>query len=445
MTAQRIAHRGSVLHFIGDPAECGDSACVYFEDGLLVTENEFVAAVGDARTLLAGAESATPVVLHRNALITPGFVDTHIHFPQTEVIASPATGLLEWLEKYTFPAEMRFADCDYAARAAEFFLDALLSHGTTTALVFSTVHANAARAFFEAAHRRRLRMISGKTLMDRNAPSPLLDTAESAYADSRDLIEQWHGRGRLQYAVTPRFAPTSSESQLSAAGRLLSENPGVYLHTHLSENESEVRWVRDLFPQSDGYLDVYDKFSLLGERSVFAHAIHLSDGEWRRLSESRSKIAFCPSSNLFLGSGLFDVAAVRRSGIKFGLATDIGGGTTFSMIKIMDDAYKVARLQGETLSPLELWHLATLGGARALSLDSHIGNFEVGKEADFAVLDLTATPLIAHRLQTAKTLAEKLFALAVLGGDRLVKEVYILGEKRPIWHSSALPNDGAKE
>lgn len=303
------AHRGRILHFLGDPAKLGDKAWEYFEDGLLWIEHGHVRALDHATYLLPQLPADLPLEEHPQRLLLPGFVDCHVHYPQLGVIASYGTQLLDWLETHTFPAEQRFADAGYAAAQAELFLDELLRHGTTTALVFGTVHAVSAEAFFQAAQKRRLRMIAGKVLMDRNAPPALCDTAASGYAESRALIERWHGNGRLQYAVTPRFAPTSSPEQLAAAARLLDEYPGVYLHTHLSENLKEVAWVGELFPQAQDYLDVYHRAGLVGERSVFAHGIHLSERECRCLAHKNAALAHCPSSNLFIGSGLFDLAA----------------------------------------------------------------------------------------------------------------------------------------
>ena len=423
----RAVHRAAILHFPDDGGD-GPEGREYFADGALVTENGRVAEVGNAADILP-RESATPLTVHKNALIVPGFVDCHVHFPQVDAVAGHGEELLQWLSRHAFPAEMKFADPDHCVRTAEFFLDLLLLSGTTTALVFSTVHPGAADALFAAAHRRRMRVISGKTMMDRDAPPELLDSAESSAADSRALMEKWHGRGRLEYAVTPRFAPTSSEAQLAAAGKLLAENPAVRLHTHLSENRGELARVAELFPADGDYLAVYERFGLVGPRSLFAHAIHLSDGEWKRLSVAGSAVAFCPCSNLFLGSGLFDVSAARRAGVRWGLGSDVGGGDSLFLPRVMNNAYKVARMRGDSLSPSELWKLATIGGARALGLGDVIGNFGRGKEADFAVMDLGATPLLRRRLSVAADLDDALFALATLADERTMREVYILGER----------------
>ncbi|SDS15269.1 guanine deaminase [Pseudomonas oryzae] len=422
------AYRAALLHCLADPREVGsDAACQYIADGLLVVADGKVREIGPAAELLAALPAGTALTEYPDALIVPGFVDTHIHFPQVGVVASYGTQLLDWLETYTFPAEARFADPAHAREQAAFFLRELLRNGTTTALVFCSVHPQSVDAFFEEAARLGLRMIAGKVLMDRNAPAELSDSAASGYDESRALIERWHGKGRLHYAVTPRFAATSTPEQLDLAARLLREYPGLYLHTHLAENHAEIEWVRELFPARSGYLDVYDHHGLLGARSVFAHAIHLDDGECRRLGESGSAVAFCPTSNLFLGSGLFDLAKLDAHGVRVGLGTDIGAGTSFSQLQTLNEAYKVLQLQGQQLDPFRALYLATLGGARALYLDQHLGNLQPGKDADFVVLDLKATPLLEHRLAQSRSLAETLFALTILGDDRAVRETFAAG------------------
>ena len=344
-------------------------------------------------------------------------------------MASHGEELLDWLNRYTFPAEMKFANSEYAEVCAERFLDELLRVGTTTALVFGTVHPNSVDAFFRSCEKRNLRMISGKVMMDRNAPVELTDSPESSYVESKSLIESWHDKGRLRYAVTPRFAITSTPEQLNLAGLLLKEYPGVYLQTHLSENRSEVDSIRELFPGAKNYLDVYDQYELLGHRSVFAHCIHLDNEEWSRLNTSGSVIAHCPNSNLFLGSGLFSMKSAVEHGVRVGIGSDIGGGCEFSILRTLADGYKVARLRGEDISPLQAFYLATLGGVRALDLEDSIGNFLTGKEADFLILDREATPIIKHRLDVSKNLNEQLFAMMMLGDDRLIKETWIMGEK----------------
>ncbi|WP_405118043.1 guanine deaminase [Pseudomonas leptonychotis] len=428
MTNPVKAYRAAILHSIADPAVVGvEQSYEYFEDGLLVIENGQVAKIGPAADLLPTLKGVE-ITEYRDALITPGFIDTHIHYPQTGMIASYGEQLLDWLNTYTFPTEQQFADKAHAADVAGIFLKELLRNGTTTALVFGSVHKQSVDAFFEAAEALNLRMIAGKVLMDRNAPDYLTDTPESGYADSKELIERWHGKGRLHYAVTPRFAPTSTPEQLELAGKLFGEYPDLYMHTHLSENRKEIEWVKALFPERKGYLDVYDHFKLIGARSVFAHGVHLCDDECRRLAETGSAVAFCPTSNLFLGSGLFDLNKLEEHGVRVGLGTDVGAGTSFSQLQSLNEAYKVMQLQGKKLDPFKSLYLATLGGANALYLDDKLGNFLPGKDADFVVLDYNATPLISYRMQQAKSLDERLFALTMLGDDRAIKETFAAGE-----------------
>ena len=421
--------RAEILHFLDDPATQEEhKSYQYFPDGILIVKNGHVEAVGHFKDLMQTLPVDLTVVHYSDSLILPGFVDCHVHYPQTEMVAAYGEQLLEWLENYTFPTERQFSDPDKAARIAKIFLDELLRNGTTTALTIPTVHTQSVNAFFNAAEARQMRMICGKVLMDRNAPDYLLDTPERGYQESKKLIEQWHGKGRLRYALTPRFAPTSSNEQLAKASQLLREYPDIYMHTHLAENLAEIKWVEKLFPQCSGYLDVYNHFGLLGKRSIFAHCIHLNNEEFELLHKTESKIAFCPTSNLFLGSGLFNLSRAEAQKVTVGLATDIGAGTSFSLLQTIHEAYKIQQLRGDQLSPLKSFYLATLGGARTLDLDSKIGNFEQGKEADFVVLDYKSTPLSALRSQSCTQLMDKLFALAILGDDRAVKATYVLGK-----------------
>ncbi len=423
------AYRASVLHFLDDPDSAGDEESHrYFDDGLLLVDAGHIVELGSAQDLLPSLSPDIEVQTYTDALLVPGFVDTHIHYPQMDMVAAYGAQLLEWLETYTYPTELGFADADHAAGVAERFLDQLLRCGTTTALVFGTVHPQSVEAFFEACEQRRLRMIAGKVLMDRHAPEALRDTAESGYVESKVLIEKWHNRGRLRYAITPRFAATSSEQQLALAGQLLAEHPGVCLHTHLSENPAEVAWVKELYPDCKHYLDTYDRAGLLGRHSVFAHGLHLEDDEWRRLAETRSSISFCPASNLFLGSGLFNLKRAVAEGIAVGLGTDVGAGTTFSILETLADAYKVEQLNGYQLTPFKSFYLATLGGARCLDCEDLIGNFLPGKEADFLILDKSATPLLTNRMKHCRDLAEQLFVLAMLGDDRCIAHTYVAGQ-----------------
>ena len=427
MSNTRQAYRAAILHSLADPAVVGvEQSYQYFEDGILLIENGKVAQVGAASDLLPKL-AGIDVQHYPDALITPGFIDTHIHYPQTGMIASYGEQLLDWLNTYTFPTEKQFEDKAHASDVAAIFLKELLRNGTTTALVFGSVHPQSVDAFFEQADKLNLRMIAGKVLMDRNAPDYLTDTAESGYAQSKALIERWHGKGRLHYAVTPRFAPTSTPEQLDLAGKLFGEYPDLYMHTHISENKAEVAWVQELFPARKGYLDVYDHHKLIGPRAVFAHGVHLCDEECARLAETGSAVAFCPTSNLFLGSGLFDLNKLEQHGVRVGLGTDVGAGTSFSQLQSLNEAYKVMQLQGKKLDPFKSLYLATLGGANALYLDDKLGNFLPGKDADFLVLDYNATPLMSYRMQQARSLDEKLFALTMLGDDRAVKETFAAG------------------
>ncbi len=426
--SQPTAHRGALLHFRGDPgAHDAAESYEYFPDGLLVVEAGRVVRVGPAAELLP-YKGNIRVVEHGDRLLMPGFIDTHIHYPQTDVIGSGGANLLDWLENYTFPVEQKFGDATHAREVAEFFLDELLTHGTTTAQVLGTVHRNSAEQFFAAAEARNLRMIAGKALMDRHCPERLRDSALSGEDDSRSLIEAWHGRRRLHYAITPRFAPTSTHEQLESAGRLARDYPDVFIHTHLAENQAEIAWVKELFPTARSYLDVYDSYGLLRDRATYAHCIHLDLQDRQRMAATGACAAFCPTSNLYLGSGLFDIAATDAAGLAFSIATDVGGGSSFSMFRTMIEAYKVAQLLGQKLSPLRAFYLTTLGAARILSLQDRIGHFSCGAEADFIAIDWQATPLLARRTAQAGTLGEKLLLLMTLGDERAIAETYILGE-----------------
>ncbi|MCM2320045.1 MAG: guanine deaminase [Pseudomonas sp.] len=431
MSARPQAYRAALLYSLDDPASVGVAASYrHLEDGLLLVEEGRIRALGPAAELLPGLAPTVEVRHWPDALITPGFVDTHIHYPQTGIVGAGGEQLLDWLTRHTYPTELRFADRDYARQVARFFVGELLRNGTTSALVFPTVHPESVDAFFAVAAELDLRMLCGKVLMDRNAPPALCDTPASGYEQSQALIERWHGRGRLGYAVTPRFAGSCSDEQLHLAGRLLREHPGVHLHTHLAENRREVTWVRSLFPERSSYLDVYAHHGLLGPRSLFAHAIHLGDSDCRQLAASGTAVAFCPTSNLFLGSGLFDLGRAERLGLKVGMGSDIGAGTSFSLLQTLNEAYKVEQLQGRSLDPFKALYLATLGGARALGLDERIGSLAPGHEADFVVLDWNATPLLQFRLQHTTSLAERLAVLLTLGDDRVVQETFVAGVSR---------------
>jgi len=422
------AFRARILHFTDMPDAVTQAGVEYFEDGVLLLENGRVKKVASAQAFADDGLDLRECEHFPKHLIMPGFIDSHVHYPQTDVIASYGNQLLDWLNQFTFPTELQFAEPEFAAIAAEQFLQLLLENGTTTAMVYTTVFAQSTEAFFSAAAKKNLRMIAGKVMMDRNAPAGLLDTPESSEHDNRQLIERWHQQGRLHYALTPRFAPTSSPEQLAVTGKLYRDYSDLYLQTHLSENHQEIAWIKQLFPNARDYLDVYDSFGLLGPRSIFGHGIHLSDVELNRLAETQSGIAFCPTSNLFLGSGLLDVARIEAAKIPLSIATDVGGGTSFSLLRTLAEAYKILQLQGQKLHPLKGLYMATLGNARALHLDSHIGNFAPGKEADFVVLNLSPTPLQLSRHKKTSCLADTLFALMTLGDEHNIARTYIMGK-----------------
>ncbi|RFP22974.1 guanine deaminase [Duganella sp. BJB488] len=422
------AYRGSLLHFLADPAFSAQSHA-WHEDGLLIVADGKVRAAGDYAALRATLPPGAELHEYSGKLLMPGFIDTHVHYPQTDMIASPSEGLLPWLETYTFPTERRFEDPAHAAGVADFFLDELLRCGTTTAMVYCTVHPQSVDAFFAASEQRGLRMVAGKVMMDRNCPDFLRDTAESSARDTEALIQRWHKRGRALYAITPRFAPTSTEAQLQLAGELARSYPDTYIQTHVSENEAECAWVRELFPNSRSYIDVYDSYGMLRPRAMYGHCIWLNEQDRIRMAQTQSAAAICPTSNLFLGSGLFDFERADQAGVLLSLATDVGGGTSFSMLQTMNEAYKVARLKGSYLPALRMFYLATLGAARSMQLEGTIGNFAVGAEADFIVLDPQATPLLQRRTARGESLEELLFALALLGDDRAVAATYSAGRQ----------------
>jgi guanine deaminase len=417
--------RARVFTPISDPFQ-SDPATSYrfYEDGYLAIDASQIAGIGPWDKRPAG----DVIELGHHRVITPGFFDTHLHAPQLEMIGSYGGRLLEWLNRYTFPTEAKFSDPEHAQTIARAFFDELLHNGTLCALVFSTIHFEATDIFFAEAERRGFRAIIGKAMMDRNAPEQLLEKADKSYEQSRELLVKWHNRGLLRYAITPRFAPTSTPELLQRAGDLKREFRDAYVHTHISENTSEVTWVHELFPEAE-YADVYDRYGLLDERTILAHGVHLTEEELDLLSRRGSRISHCPNSNLFLGSGLFPLHHVLDAGVIVGLGTDIGAGTTPSMFTAMADAYKVQQVQGVSLSPFELWYLATLGGARALSLDGESGSLEAGKSADFLVLNLHATPLISLRSDRAANIEDLLAGLIFMGDDRVVESAYIAGRE----------------
>lgn len=416
--------RGRLLSFHADPATTTDSHR-YIEDGALVVENGKISAMGEYDLL---RDPAIPETDHRPHLILPGFIDTHIHFPQVQVVASWGAQLLDWLNTYTFPEESRFAQQGHAPVMAEHFLDLLLSHGTTTAVAFCSSHPQSAEALFSAAEARNMAMIAGKVMMDRNAPDTVLDTAQSSYDDSKALIEKWHGRGRQGYAISPRFAITSTPEQMAMAGQLVREHPDCHIQTHLSENRDEIAFTLELYPQARDYLDIYETYGLLSDKLLLGHSIHLEPREIARMAETGSRAVFCPTSNLFLGSGLFDAAGLTAAGVISGIATDIGGGTSYSMLQTLNEGYKILQLRGQKLHPFEAFHWATRGNAIALGMEDRIGTLSPGTDADFIVLDARATPAMALRMQRAETLAEELFILQIMGDDRAIRQTYVAGQ-----------------
>ncbi|GAC1609155.1 MAG: guanine deaminase [Aquirhabdus sp.] len=422
------AYRASLLHFIDDP-RLNEQATQWHEDGLLIVRDGRVQAAGDYASLKRTLDDAVEVQHFPGKIIAPGFIDSHIHYPQTDIVGSPAPGLLPWLEQYTFPAERQFQDPHHASEVAAFFLDELLRCGTTTAMVYCTVHPASVDAFFAASSSRNLRMIAGKVLMDRNCPEFLRDTAEGGIRDSETLIKKWHNKGRQLYSITPRFAPTSSAAQLQLAGELARAYPDTFIQTHVAENRDECAWARSLFPQARSYLDIYDGYGLMRQRAMYGHCIWLDDEDRARMADTRSAVALCPTSNLFLGSGLFDFKSAEAAGMHLSLATDVGGGTSFSMLQTMNETYKVARMGGCYLPATRLFYLATLGSARSMQLEGCIGNFAKDTEADFILLDPQATPLMARRTSQCNSLEELLFALALLGDDRSIAATYAAGKQ----------------
>lgn len=429
----RKALRGPALTFKDNPFIAGDDAAMHYEpDAVIVMQDGVITAFGDYASLKPSLDGVA-VTHYPDSLILPGFIDAHVHYPQAQVIASYGTRLIDWLNTYTFVAEQQFSDPQYAEQIARLFLQESLRVGTTTAAVYCTIHPESVDGFFTAAQETGQRMIAGKVLMDRNAPEGLLDTAQSAYDDSKALIEKWHGQDRLAYAITPRFAPTSTPAQLEAAAALWREHPGVYMQTHTSENQEELAWVKQLYPEHDTYVDVYAHYGLLGPRAIFGHAIHLADSEWAQLADSDSSLVHCPTSNTFLASGFFDVRracvpAGSQPALRTGLATDVGGGTTLSMMRTMAEAYKVAQFTRFSLSAPKAFWLATAGSARALHLEDKVGRIKVGMEADLQVLNLRSTPLIDFRMKYCNDIVEALFVQMTLADDRATQAVYVAGE-----------------
>ena len=425
-----LAHKellvGQTLTFPDDPFVAGFESVQHDSRGAVLVDRGRIAAVGAADELRQSNPDVA-VTDYGNGLILPGFVDAHVHFPQTAIIASWGKLLIDWLNSYTFPEELRFDDPAYAREAARLFFDLSLSHGTTTVCSFCTVHPESVEAFFAEAQSRGLAAVGGKTCMDRNAPEGLTDTAQSAYDDSKALLKRWHGQDRLSYAVTPRFSPTSTREQLEALGALWAEFPDCPMQTHLSEQTDEVAWVAELFPDARDYLDTYESAGLLGPGALFGHAIHLTPRERARIKEADAALIHCPTSNTFIGSGLFDLGGLKGEGQSVGLATDTGGGSSFSMLRTMAAAYEIGQLRGRAPHPAELLWLATEGSARALRMEHRIGRIAPGNDADLVVLDLSSTPVIAQRAARAETIWEAVFPTIMMGDDRAIRDVRIAG------------------
>ncbi len=420
--------RGRLLTFHREPSSAEDtSAYSYIEDGAILMRDGMIIALGEF-TDLAQTSSDALVIDHRPHILMAGFIDTHIHFPQIQIVASWGSQLLDWLNGYTFPAEAEYANAQHARAMANQFCTLLTDHGTTTAVAFCSSHKASAEAFFAKSAHRNMRMIGGKTMMDRNAPDAVLDTPQSSYDDSKALISEWHGKGRASYAITPRFAITSSPEQLKVAGALAAEHPDCYVQTHLSENHDEIAFTAKLYPQARDYLDVYEGYGLLGPRTLLGHAIHLGNREIDAIAATASHPVFCPTSNLFLGSGLFDDAGLRARGIASGIATDIGAGTSYSMLQTLNEGYKILQLQDQKLHALRAFHWITRGNAEVLGMTDKIGTLEAGTEADVVVLNARATHAMSMRLDRAGSLAEELFVLMMMGDDRCIVETYVSGQ-----------------
>lgn len=430
------AFRTRIVHIRDFPVYDGQTSIAksvaqhfeYIPDGIILIEEGKVKIVAKTDDLVRQGFDIEQCEHLPDLLCCPGFIDAHIHAGQLDVIASFGEQLLEWLNQYTFPAELKFAELEYAQLHSKRFIDALLSNGVTAAMVFSTRFSHHAESLFEIASQLNMRMIAGRVMMDRNAPAALCDSAESAYQECRTLIKKYHQHKRLGYAVTPRFAGTSTREQLTLAGKLLQEIPDLWMQTHLSENKSEISWTKKLFPEADDYLNTYERFGLVNEKSMFAHCVHLSESEVDRLKQAGSSIAFCPSSNCFLGSGLFPYQQMNEKNIPIALASDVGAGTSLSPFHTMADAYKVCQLNHYALDPKEAWYLTTLGAARALHLDKHIGSLSAGKEADLIFLNPQRSQKVLERIQQCKGIDEELFTYIILGDERVIERSYIHGE-----------------
>ena len=423
--------RGSSLSFKNDPFKVGDNeAKVFIADALIFIEDGIIQEIGDYSSLKNLITSNHNLIDYSGSLITSGFIDTHVHYPQTQMIGAYGEHLLEWLNNYTFPTEAEFKDKEHARNVAKMFLKQTILAGTTTSMVYGTVYKESVDVFFEESEKLGTRMLCGKVMMDRNAPEELLDTPESGYKDSKELIEKWHNNGRQLYVVTPRFAPTSSGEQLEMAGKLFNEYPDVFMQTHLCENIGEIEWVMKLFPERKSYLDVYDHYGLVGKRSVFGHCVHFKDEDFKRLHDAGASISHCPTSNLFLGSGLFDLEKAKTGTypVQVGIGTDLGAGTSFCHLQTLNEAYKISKLRNSKLTAMQGFYLATRGGAESLGLEDKIGSLAKGMEADITVWNLKSTEMLDYRLNFTKTLEEKLFCQIIMADDRAVQATYVNGE-----------------
>ena len=420
--------RGRTLTFNRKPSSANDTGSFnYSDDSAILIKDGIIEKIGSFEEIKSKLPNNINIIDHRPNLIVPGFIDTHLHFPQVQIVASYASNLLEWLNKYTFIEEQKYRNISHSKAMAKKFFDTLINHGTTTAAAYCAVYPESVEAFFQESHDRNMLMLGGKVLMDRNAPKDLLDTPKSSYDDTNRLIKKWHGTGRQLYAISPRFAITSSPEQLEISKILLKENPDCYLQTHLSENKNEIDLAKKLYPNIRDYTGIYEHYEILGSKSLFGHCIHLSEREIKILSDSKSVAIFCPTSNLFLGSGLFDFKSIFENKTRIGTATDIGGGTNFSMLKTMDEAHKILQLQSQKLTPLESFYQLTLGNASALSLQEKIGTLEIGSDADIVVLDSSSTSAMKIRMKTVDNLLEELFILQTMGDDRAISQVYVKG------------------
>lgn len=421
--------RGRIFTFVAEPSGPQDHQSYrYIEDGAVLIVDGKIAAVGEYNGALRLAAPDAQIIDHRPHLLMPGFIDTHIHYPQMQVVGSYAKDLLEWLNTYTFIEEQRFSDFGHAKRISNLFFNELIRNGTTTAAAYCTVHPESADAFFTVAEQRNLRMIAGKVMMDCNAPEGLRDTPQSGYDDTKMLYNKWHGKGRLHYAITPRFALTSSVEQMEMTQDLVRELPEAYVQTHVNESLGEIEVSKELYPNLPDYVGIYEHYNLLGPKTLLGHCIHMNDRELAVMSETGTVAVFCPTSNLFIGSGLFDRERMNKANVRVGVATDIGGGTSYSMLKTLDEGYKVLQLRGQRLSPLESFYMMTLGNARALGLEHHIGALEIGNDADIVVLDAKALPHMALKMEQVTAITEELFLLQTCGDDRVISETYVAGE-----------------